>query len=376
MSIRLTCSCGEALIALDVFAGGQIKCGSCEDMVPVPLPVQEANDKERVHFPCPHCETRVIGRRKSIGKLSKCPSCEGVYIIPDPGDLPHDSNDDHDDWTEDDRRKWPASQSQSWSDRPAKRYDIDVDDVMFLPGMLDQIEQTPNISLDEIRRIPIGRRRQAKPPQYPSMRHAKSHAVPHQPPPPKLLPEAAIPAPQPIIDSAQPPTKVTQTSSSIQPQTITSQPPAPAPQNSNPQPQSTAQPGAVQPENAPKTSPTQSVALLRFPTGEFADKPVSLDAKTFIIGRERDCNLRLQSDALNRHHCAIRSDGFSVRIQDLGSETGTFINEIPCERETELHHRDIVRIGDIKMQLILPQGLIEENIPLESIPMLDDFTVF
>ena len=48
------------------------------------------------------------------------------------------------------------------------------------------------------------------------------------------------------------------------------------------------------------------------------------------VGRSQDCSLRLPNDVLNstvsRHHCLLEIDPPLVRVCDLGSLNGTFVN--------------------------------------------------
>jgi pSer/pThr/pTyr-binding forkhead associated (FHA) protein len=59
---------------------------------------------------------------------------------------------------------------------------------------------------------------------------------------------------------------------------------------------------------------------------EFAfDKPTSL-----VLGRAEDCSLRLtggcSSMLVSRHHCLVDIDPPVVRVRDLGSLNGTYVN--------------------------------------------------
>ena len=51
------------------------------------------------------------------------------------------------------------------------------------------------------------------------------------------------------------------------------------------------------------------------------------------VGRGQDCSLRLPNDVLNstvsRHHCLLEIDPPLVRVCDLGSLNGTFVNGEP-----------------------------------------------
>ncbi len=46
----------------------------------------------------------------------------------------------------------------------------------------------------------------------------------------------------------------------------------------------------------------------------------------FIIGRETDCHLVLASNTVSRHHCVLLLDEYTLRIRDLASKNGTFVN--------------------------------------------------
>jgi len=55
------------------------------------------------------------------------------------------------------------------------------------------------------------------------------------------------------------------------------------------------------------------------------DQPVQC-----VIGRADDCDIRLPKDVahadVSRHHCLLEVDPPAVRIRDLGSRNGTFVN--------------------------------------------------
>ena len=61
--------------------------------------------------------------------------------------------------------------------------------------------------------------------------------------------------------------------------------------------------------------------------GRHHGKMIPLATKKFLIGREQDCHLRPNSELMSRHHCVFAVDDFSVRVRDLGSTNGTFVND-------------------------------------------------
>lgn len=54
------------------------------------------------------------------------------------------------------------------------------------------------------------------------------------------------------------------------------------------------------------------------------------DGENCLIGRARDCDLRVPADSehasVSRHHCMLEIDLPSVRLRDLGSRNGTYLN--------------------------------------------------
>src|SRR5262245_6844819 len=61
--------------------------------------------------------------------------------------------------------------------------------------------------------------------------------------------------------------------------------------------------------------------------GRFKDKEVFFEAPArCLVGRAGVCHLHLPSAAVSRLHCLLKIDPPEVRIRDLGSRNGTFVN--------------------------------------------------
>jgi anti-anti-sigma factor len=115
-------------------------------------------------------------------------------------------------------------------------------------------------------------------------------------------------------------------------------------------------PLAAQPERirtSPTAEPEDSVSLI-VQFGGAKGRPIRVSPTRFLIGRDRNCHLRLGSIMVSKLHAAIaRRDG-RIFLRDLGSTNGTVLNDQPLRsKEAELHHGDRIQIGPIIATLVI-----------------------
>jgi pSer/pThr/pTyr-binding forkhead associated (FHA) protein len=94
-------------------------------------------------------------------------------------------------------------------------------------------------------------------------------------------------------------------------------------------------------------------AKLKVVGGRHHGKVIPLATRKFLIGREQDCHLRPNSELVSRHHCALWVDDFSVRVRDLGSTNGTFVNNERVRGEMVLGAGDHIRVGKLDFELLV-----------------------
>src|SRR5262245_32291542 len=115
------------------------------------------------------------------------------------------------------------------------------------------------------------------------------------------------------------------------------------------------------------TQITFSVAHGRFEGKEY----VFYNPKRLVVGRADECDLQLPLDCdhanISRRHCLFETDPPRVRVRDLGSRNGTFVNGVNIgqrpERQSpgevdpdafaayELQDGDTVRMGSTVLRV-------------------------
>jgi pSer/pThr/pTyr-binding forkhead associated (FHA) protein len=65
-----------------------------------------------------------------------------------------------------------------------------------------------------------------------------------------------------------------------------------------------------------------------------------------VIGRREDCDLRIPLGEVSRKHCRIVRDGDSLKLEDLGSSNGTFLNGQRVQ-EAALSPGDTIQVGPV-----------------------------
>ena len=80
---------------------------------------------------------------------------------------------------------------------------------------------------------------------------------------------------------------------------------------------------------------------------------IPLQTKKFLVGREQDCQLRPTSESVSRHHCVFAIDDYGIRLRDLGSTNGTFVNGQRVQGQVVLQPNDRVLIGKLEFEIVI-----------------------
>lgn len=80
-----------------------------------------------------------------------------------------------------------------------------------------------------------------------------------------------------------------------------------------------------------------------------AQKTFALPKQVTVLGRRRDCDLRIPLPVVSRTHCQLSANAETMKLRDLGSRAGTFVNgkQVKPETDIPLKPGDYIRIGPL-----------------------------
>jgi predicted component of type VI protein secretion system len=87
----------------------------------------------------------------------------------------------------------------------------------------------------------------------------------------------------------------------------------------------------------------------------------SLSREMTVIGRRQDCDLMIPLGEISRKHCRIIKEADTLRIEDLGSSNGTYLNGKRIQ-EAVLSAGDTVQVGPVVFVLQIDGEPAEDDI--------------
>ena len=87
--------------------------------------------------------------------------------------------------------------------------------------------------------------------------------------------------------------------------------------------------------------------------GEGTDDGTVVKVPTFVIGRAKDCNLRLTCPMVSRTHCELIIRDDYVAVRDLNSRNGTWVNDEFVRSERQLVSGDELRLGTCLIEVLI-----------------------
>ena len=100
--------------------------------------------------------------------------------------------------------------------------------------------------------------------------------------------------------------------------------------------------------------------VLESPPGEDGSlQRTPIQPLPFRIGRSAGAQLLLPSTHVSKTHAEIYTDGLTLRVRDLGSRNGTFLNREQV-KDGPLHDGDVLHVGDYEFR-VAREFVIEED---------------
>ncbi|MDB5038548.1 MAG: hypothetical protein JWQ35_2076 [Bacteriovoracaceae bacterium] len=106
-------------------------------------------------------------------------------------------------------------------------------------------------------------------------------------------------------------------------------------------------------------------------TGDRTGEKLTLDEKkTYILGRDNTTDIPLPEKKISRRHASLTIQNGVLKVEDLRSLNGTFVNGSLINEQTTLNDRDRFQIGSYLFEVSLSVGKQKKSEP--SIPSFDD----
>jgi len=84
--------------------------------------------------------------------------------------------------------------------------------------------------------------------------------------------------------------------------------------------------------------------LLQKKDGSF--KSIPMPSSVTVLGRRKDCDLRIPLAAVSRRHCRLFTHERTLKVRDLNSRNGTIVNGQTVE-ETDIKPGDKLTVGPL-----------------------------
>ena len=101
----------------------------------------------------------------------------------------------------------------------------------------------------------------------------------------------------------------------------------------------------------PAAGVASSWALQCHVAGHASTQRTPLTPLPFRVGRAPGLPMVLSSNHVSKNHAEIYSDGLTLRVRDLGSRNGTYLNR-QLVADAPLHEGDLLRVGDCDFRIV------------------------
>jgi pSer/pThr/pTyr-binding forkhead associated (FHA) protein len=95
------------------------------------------------------------------------------------------------------------------------------------------------------------------------------------------------------------------------------------------------------------------LSLVVLSEGKARGQSIPITLPQFLIGRDKECQLRPASPMISKRHCALLLKGGKAFVRDFGSTNGTWVNDDPVKGERQLNNEDVLKVGPLQFRVVL-----------------------
>ncbi|MGJ7489302.1 FHA domain-containing protein [Variovorax sp. ZT4R33] len=97
-------------------------------------------------------------------------------------------------------------------------------------------------------------------------------------------------------------------------------------------------------------------------------KLVPLHTGQTTVGRGSLNSVVIDAESVSRHHAVLTRQGATVRLQDLNSRNGTYVNDVRV-RTRRLRHGDSITMGDCVLRFLdaTPVQALDDPLDLQAL---------
>ena len=77
-------------------------------------------------------------------------------------------------------------------------------------------------------------------------------------------------------------------------------------------------------------------------------KTIPMPSRVTVLGRRRDCDLRIPINSVSRRHYQLHNNGSAISIRDLDSTNGTIVNG-QAVTESSINPGDKISLGNLNL---------------------------
>ena len=111
------------------------------------------------------------------------------------------------------------------------------------------------------------------------------------------------------------------------------------------------------------------MAILTISDGPESGRKYTIDHDNVTIGREEDCDLRLDQTSISRHHACLRKMSTNWQLEDLNSQNGVFINGERIHAPKSIFTKCDIRFG--MLNTVFDPEIAESPSSISSIAFTD-----